>query len=228
MKLLVLWDVDHTLIETRGVGGEVFAAAFEVATGQALESMPDPTGRTEQDIFRRAAEAQHASGDYLFERFAQAQTELYRSRAGELRERGRVLPGVPGVLEALHRLPDVAQSVLSGNTRASARAKLDAFDLTRYLDLEASAGGDDDPVRANLVPIAQQRAAARYGVVITGADTVLIGDTPSDVETAHANGCRVVAVASGKTSAHELRDAGADHVLDDLTDVHAVLDVLGI
>lgn len=29
---LVLWDIDHTLIETRGVGGEVYAEAFHKVT----------------------------------------------------------------------------------------------------------------------------------------------------------------------------------------------------
>lgn len=227
MNRLVLWDIDHTLIETGGVGSEVFAAAFEAVTGQPLKDMPDATGRTEQEIFRQAIEAQNVTGDGLFERFATAQAQEYRQRAQDLRDRGRVLPGVTAVLRALHDLPHVGQSVLSGNTRASARAKLDAFGLTQYLDLEASAGGDDDPVRAALVPIAQRRAAAVYGVQFTAADTVLIGDTPSDVETAHANGCRVVAVASGKTSAAELRDAGADCVLHDLADTSAVLEAVG-
>src|SRR5882757_4905895 len=50
--LLVLWDVDHTLIDSGGVGGEIYAAAFENITGQALEQMAEMPGRTEPVIFR--------------------------------------------------------------------------------------------------------------------------------------------------------------------------------
>jgi phosphoglycolate phosphatase len=53
---LVLWDVDHTLMETGGVGAELFRAAFEQATGRALEHAATVTGRTEPAIFRETAE----------------------------------------------------------------------------------------------------------------------------------------------------------------------------
>ena len=31
---LILWDIDHTLIETGGVGSEVFRDAFEQVSGR--------------------------------------------------------------------------------------------------------------------------------------------------------------------------------------------------
>ncbi len=52
--ILVLWDIDHTLIETRGVGGQIYADAFRKATGQRLGEMPALSGRTEPVIFREA------------------------------------------------------------------------------------------------------------------------------------------------------------------------------
>src|SRR5258705_3385076 len=47
---LILWDVDHTLIETRGVGGELYANAFQTATGVELVAKADVTGQTEPSI----------------------------------------------------------------------------------------------------------------------------------------------------------------------------------
>jgi phosphoglycolate phosphatase len=223
---LVLWDVDHTLIETGGVGGEVFAVAFEAATGRHLESMPDPTGLTEAEIFRRAAEAHGVDGEAAFPRFAQLQAAEYRVRGGELRTRGRVLPGVVPALRAVAGSSDLLQTVLSGNTRAAAAAKLAVFRLGQYFDLEVSAGGDDDPVRASLVPVVWERVAEKHGVRFGPADTVLLGDTPADVETGHAHGCRVIGVATGKASAEELRAAGADQALADLTNTATVLDAI--
>ena len=226
MRRLVLWDVDHTLIETGGVGGEVFAEAFQGATGRRLESMPDPTGLTEPEIFRRALAALGIEDGGLFERFTELQAAEYRARGGELLTRGRVLPGVHAALRAVGAAPDLLQSVLSGNTRVAARAKLAVFRLGGYFDLEVSAGGDDDPVRAHLVPVVWERAAEKYGIRFDADSTVLVGDTPADIETGHANGCRVAAVATGRTSAEELRAAGADHVFAHLSDTPAVLTAL--
>src|SRR5258706_4072740 len=47
---LVLWDIDHTLIETRGVGGRLARAAFEQITGKQPEEMAEATGNTERVI----------------------------------------------------------------------------------------------------------------------------------------------------------------------------------
>src|SRR4051812_45511730 len=52
MQKLILWDIDHTLIETGGVGSEVFRDAFEQVTGRRIDELADVTGRTEQVIFR--------------------------------------------------------------------------------------------------------------------------------------------------------------------------------
>ena len=48
--------------------------------------------------------------------------------------------------------------------------------------------------------------------------TVYIADSPRDVDAARIGGAKSLAVASGRASAAELRDAGADAVLPDLTD----------
>jgi phosphoglycolate phosphatase len=221
---LVLWDIDHTLISTGGVGSEVMRAAFAAATGVELAQPPDPTGLTEAQIFAEGLRLQGLSdpGGW-FESFARAQVSGYRDRASDLRDRGTVLPGVVDILTVLAGTDMVVQSVLSGNVRAAGAAKLEAFDLARLLDLEVSAGGDDDPVRAALVPIAWERVAAKYGREFGPADTVLIGDTPADIETGHSHGCRVLAVATGKTSSEELSLCGADAVLPDLSNAAVAL-----
>ena len=56
----------------------------------------------------------------------------------------------------------------------------------------------------------------------------LIGDTPSDIMAASAIGARSIAVATGRHNRESLEDAGADHVLDSLADVDAVLSLLRV
>src|SRR5581483_12139057 len=131
-----------------------------------------------------------------------AETErLVAAGRDEIRARGRVLPGVREALEAL-ATPGTVQTVLTGNTAANAAVKLDGLGLADRLDLDVGAYGSDDHDRNNLVPVALDRIARRYGP-LPGADrTWVVGDTPLDA-------------------------AGADHVVDDLTDTAALVGLLG-
>jgi phosphoglycolate phosphatase len=106
---------------------------------------------------------------------------------------------------------------------AMARAKLAAFGLDAHLDLDVGAYGDHHEVRAELVHLARARACAAYGREFGGRATVLVGDTPLDVEAALATGARAVGVATGGPAAAELAAAGADVVLPDLTDTAAAV-----
>jgi hypothetical protein len=66
--------------------------------------------------------------------------------------------------------------------------------------------------------VARLAASQAYGADFGGWSTVLVGDTPLDVEAALAAGARVVGVATGSYSEEELAAAGAHAVLPDLTD----------
>ena len=102
---------------------------------------------------------------------------------------------MPETLAALHGRDDVIQSLLTGNIRANAAVKVSAFGLDRWLDFEVGAyGSDPHEERSDLVAIARERAATKYGEP-TGA--VLVGDTPLDVRAAREAGARAVAVATG-------------------------------
>ena len=226
-NVLILWDIDHTLIETGGVGSEVYAAAFQEVTGHSLEKMADVSGRTEPVIFRETLQMHGIDAPAnLFDRFAEYQARGYTERAAEMRERGRVLPGVPEALHVISAEDDLIQSVLTGNTRPSSEAKLGAFGLDGLLDLDSGAYGTDDDTRANLVGIARHRAAETYGVAFDPATTVLIGDTPNDVIAARGGGARIIAVATGRDSVDDLAAAGAKTVFADLTDTAALLNAI--
>ncbi|GAA1109819.1 haloacid dehalogenase-like hydrolase [Nocardiopsis exhalans] len=223
--LLVLWDVDHTLIETRGVGGEVFAEAFEAATGRPLSAgMAKAAGHTEPVLLRKTLHLNGITdpGPEVFERFLREQADGYRRRQDRLRTQGRALPGVTEALQTLSRRQHIVQSVLTGNTRAAAEIKLAAFGLDRWLDFDLGAYGDDDDNRPALVEVAHRRTAEKLGKPISISQIVLIGDTPKDVEAALTSGARVLGVASGASSVEELRRAGADRVLASLADTDIV------
>ena len=231
----MLWDVDHTLLDAGGAGIQLIRRAFTEMFGRDFPHTPALGGRTDRaiqlEVLTRAGVPDPRGQLPVFQRLVAG---LAPQLGALVRESGRTLPGATAALAALaaradgHR-PDVdrdgllVQSVLTGNMEVTAAAKLAALDLDPYLDLRVGAYGDEHEIRADLVPLARARAAAAYGGDFAGRATVLIGDTPLDIEAAQLSGARSVGVATGGFSAAELAAAGADAVLPDLADTARVL-----
>lgn len=221
--LLLLWDIDHTLTENNGVNKEIYALAFEMLTGRPPEHRARTDGRTEPEVMRDMLARHGLEAAPYLARVPGVLEAATLASVPRLRERGHELPGARSALTAFQAVPEVVQSVLSGNILPDAVAKLAAFGLDGFMDFEAGGYGSDDEHRPALVAVAQKRAAARYGAAFTAANTVLVGDTPRDVRAGREGGARVVAVATGSDDASALRAEGADIVLPDLRDTDAVV-----
>lgn len=224
---LLLWDVDFTLVNTDGIGRRLYELAFAELYGRPLSRRADEArmaGRTDRAI---ALEVLTLSGvaDPPGEvaAFEAMLARLAPGLAGQVARTGLALPGATEALAAFAAAGWARQSVLTGNIRQLAEIKLGPLGLTTHLDLEVGAYGNENAVRTELVPLARARAARAYGEPFDGHATVLIGDTPLDVEAALLAGARAVAVATGRFSAAELAAAGAHVVLPDLTNTAAVL-----
>jgi phosphoglycolate phosphatase-like HAD superfamily hydrolase len=221
---LVLWDVDHTLLEAGPVGRQIYRTAFELLTGRHPVEGPRTDGRTDLAIMTGMLRLNGIDPDQpATEQVLDAVARAGASLRAPLLAGGRALPGAADALAALAGRAGVVQSVLTGNVAPNARLKLGAFGLDRWLDLSVGGYGSDSPVRAELVPVARRRVAERYGTDPGRGGTVLIGDTPRDVEAGRDGGAAVIAVATGAFDPAALADAGADAVLASLTDVDAVL-----
>lgn len=221
---LVLWDIDGTLVDSAKLGYDAFVEAFEKVTGGRPDDGVPFAGRTDLEIAHdMLAMAGVDPAEELLDRFEEALVESMAARYDALRERGRAMPGAAAVLERLQGEPGVVQSLLTGNVERNALVKLSAFGLAKYVDFGAGAYGSDHRVRGELVAIARRRAEEHHGVQLEPRDVVLVGDTPLDVTAAREGGARAVGVATGPYEPDELRDAGADAVLDDLADTDAVL-----
>ncbi len=250
-SILVLWDVDYTLVDANGAGRRLYQLAFADLYGTELPATAEQAnmaGRTDRAI---AIDVLALAGipDPRAEvsRFEAALTRLAPEVAHLVADHGTALPGAREALAALAATtgpmttgpmttgpaattdPAAAgglaarQSVLTGNIRALAEAKLAPLGLTGYLDLEIGAYGNEHEIRSELVHLARARAAAADGTDFGGRSTVLIGDTPLDVAAALATGARAIGVATGMFTAGQLAEAGADVVLPDLTDTERLL-----
>ena len=228
MRTLLLFDIDGTLILSGRAGLRALDLAFEHATGitRAFDGI-SAAGRTDGYLLDEAARRagitlEPAARAAIQERYFEALAEEIKL-PGEGRK--TVMPGVRPLLSALEGRGDVVLALLTGNFQRSARIKLEYFDL--WSPFRFGAFADDASDRNHLVPIALGRAR-EAGHTPHVDRVVVIGDTPLDVECARAGGVRALGVATGSHSIDELRDAGADHALEDLSDTEKVIRLLGL
>jgi len=215
----VLWNVDLTLVDFTIITREAYAEAFRRVIGRPMVRPAPAMGRPESEIiFETLAINGVVAEDGHLPRFAEALTAAFAARRDRLAKEGRAMLGALDALKAVARIDGVVQSVLTGSLKDNAVLKLAAFGFDRYLDVEIGGYGEEVYPKATLLQVAQGRAARKYGHAFSAADTVLIGDSVRDVQAARIGGASMIAVASGRSTAGELSQAGADVVLPDLSD----------
>ena len=224
---LILFDIDGTLLLSGRAGLRAMTRTFEqtfgIANAFAGESFG---GRTDSYLVSKALQA--AGLPDSAENHAKFREHYIPMLSEEIQLPGTghkgLMPGARELLEALDLYPDVHLALLTGNYREAAEIKLQHFELWDFF--EWGAFSDDHHDRNALVPIARTRAET-YDVPPEAIERVIvIGDTPHDVECARVAGAKCVAVATGGFTVDQLRDAGADAVVPDLSDTEKVLALL--
>jgi phosphoglycolate phosphatase len=211
-----------------------YADAFRKVTGRPLVALPQTVARTDSEIFFEALALNEAgpgpapgwteaANTELLARYISELETAFDARLDLLPAQGRALPGAREAVAAVAELPGVVQSVLTGTIRPNAAAKLRAFDMDRFFDFEIGGFGSEVYPMGALLLRSRGRMAEKYGGEIATNPAVYLGDAGRDVEAARVGGAHSIAVASGRSAAGELREAGADLVLDDLADTDAVV-----
>ena len=209
-----------------------YAEAFATVAGRPLIQLPQMAGRSESEIFFDALALNgvdvRADGqaECLLEPFSAELAAALRARREDLVREGQLLPGAADAMAAVAKLDGLAdmtvQTVLTGSSKPNAMLKLRAFGLDRYVDFDIGGYGNEAYPKGTLLRVARERAGQKHRVTFGEDVTVYVADSPRDVDAARIGGARSLAVASGRASAAELRDAGADAVLSDLTDTAEV------
>lgn len=222
---LVLFDIDGTLLRA---GDRDHQAAFVYAMQRVyghpvtLDGVP-LAGMLDSQIARLALAKHGLTEEAIDERLADMialMGERYAEIVAHESRIERVLPGVVDLAERL-RAGSYALGVLTGNARSVARVKLRAADIDRFFPIGAY--GDSARERGHLVEAGLAEARRHFGLTFRPEDTVLVGDTPRDIEAARAAGAAVIAVATGRYSVEDLAAHRPDAVFPDLTDTDAVV-----
>ncbi|MCC7388558.1 MAG: HAD hydrolase-like protein [Phycisphaerales bacterium] len=227
--MLILFDIDATLLTTKGAGVRAMVDAGKQIHGQSFHSDGiDFAGRLDPLIL---ADLLAANG---IPPTADALAAMRRVYAGALARRladgdtSRPLPGVMALLTRVTAMTDrCTTGLLTGNFAETGSMKLQAAGIDPD-GFAIRVWGDDSPhhppARDHLPGVAIQRAGEAWGRPARGDEVVVIGDTPHDIACARAHGCRAIAVATGKFTTDDL--AHADLTLDTLADTDRVMNWL--
>jgi phosphoglycolate phosphatase len=214
--LAIAFDVDETLVSTGGAGARSWARGFDKLWGVAADITKfTKGGMTDPEVGRitfRGVMGREPSPDELAQLMHQYLLVLPDEVASS--------PGyhvLPGVQDLLPRLIEagILVGITSGAVEAATHIKLARAALNQYFSFGGF--GSDSNDRGELTRIAIRRAGVVRGAALDAARVCVVGDTPMDIAAAHAADAVGIGVATGKYTADQLKDAGADHVLVDLT-----------
>lgn len=223
---LILFDIDQTLVHTDFAGMKCLTRALTEVCQTDLSAVR-PDGKTDPAIIREAL--RHA--DWPAERWRGVEEEVFLRYAAYLEEelaienpRRCLKPGVSRLLARLEEEPWAYLGLLTGNMERTGFLKLRCLGIDGYFPVGGY--GSDCADRCRLGAVALERARRHYGVPFEPEHTWVIGDTPHDVEAAHAVGARAMAVATGRSPLPQLEECLPAVALQDLSDVERVLQLL--
>ncbi len=224
---LVLFDIDGTLLITGGASSRCMLEAGRAVFGDQFQWTRVTVGTTDPLLFEELAAANNV--DQPREHHAAYRDRYLQLLQAELNrhaERIRVMPGIRGLLDRLAGREDVLTGILTGNYEPAAKAKLRhaGIDPARF---DVGVFGEDAADRPGLLETALIRYESLAGGQADRHRVVVVGDTPRDVACAAAGRCRSLAVATGRYTVEQLREAGADCVVEDLADPAPLLAMLG-
>ncbi|MBI1337198.1 MAG: HAD hydrolase-like protein [Phycisphaera sp.] len=222
-RVLLLFDIDGTLLLTKGAGVRSMQLAAKDLFGPDWQWGNVPTaGHLDPHIFARAAAVNAlADAHQHHERFRDRYIELLAHELHTTPGTAYALPGVIEIVDTLYERAthkgDIVLGMLTGNYTAAVPVKLTAVGLDpRKFSLTAL--GDEGPTRESLVELAMKKYHIAFGQPIPPTHVIVIGDTQRDIDCAKAHGCVAFTVATGPVGVDDLLAGGADYAVRDLAD----------
>lgn len=214
-KIVLLFDIDGTLIHTDGGGKVALKKAINRAFGHEDPFVDiDYGGRTDRSIARELLdihkiEINRKNVQLLFDEY----THLLKEALGN--SKGYLLPGIESLLPRLSRRDDIALGLVTGNVERGAYLKLSHFGIDGFFSFGGF--GDHFEERSRIAYSGVKAAENYLGKPIDSSRFLIIGDTPHDVSCAKAVGVKSLAVFTGFAFRESIKDSGPDYLLEDLS-----------
>ena len=222
---LVLFDIDGTLLISKGIGRRSIKEALisSYGTGGSIDTC-DVGGRSYLEIVKDALSGTGVTNDQITQKwvsFNQQVLDAFRKNLQE--DQGLIVP-LPGGIRLVNTLcdrPGMILGLITGNPAGISWLKLKAAGYKKE-QFKINVFGDEATTRSGLVTLARQRAFRIYGNAFPGKQTIIIGDTLKDVACAHQSNARSIIVLTGYDTQEILKASRPDFIFNDLTDTESI------
>jgi len=226
LKKLLLFDIDGTLLRAEGATHKAITRTYkELFHAQKTIDIGSLIGATDCGIFKDAANK--LLGRQLSDSEMKAVEKRYLELLpGELAAASfQVKPGVKELLPLLCGMKNIVLGLETGNLEPAAYMKLKQGNIAGYF--KSGGFGSDSENRADIIRKAIERAGIVSGASFKPGDIFVIGDAPNDMISGKAAGAVTIAVATGILPWEQVKAAGPDYCLKDLTDIRTFLHYIG-
>ena len=224
MKGLILFDIDKTLIKSSAGHAAAFSEGFRKIYG--IESTIDiinHSGMTDQQIIIEVLKKKGLNEQQILSRINECMKTMleYFDSIKDL-IKVTVLPGAPELLKELKN-QNFLLGLVTGNLEPIGRGKLKKANLNHYFKLGGF--GSDDINRTKLVKLAIKRAKEGFDFKYNH-NVFLFGDAPQDMNAGHNVGITTIGVTTGIYTKEDLKNAGADYVVDNLQNIRKIISII--
>jgi len=218
MPKLLLFDIDGTLIQSKGASREAKALAMIEVFGMDGDVRTHHFGgKTDWQILVEVLSPFGIRSEEIGQKMPKFEQVFAKTMAREIVNFDVIaLPGAIALLETLKKQPDIILGIVTGNTSQTAPIKLQAAKIDPTLFVVGAYGSEAED-RNELPRLALERANALSTEAVKPEDVIIIGDTAKDVEAARAIGGVAVTVFTGYEDRDVLIASQPDYMLDDLT-----------
>lgn len=224
---MVLFDIDGTLLVTRGAGRRALHRAFGEVFGAGLVFANVPfKGRTDPQIIREMAqfalkrEIDELEYSLLCDRYLAAYADEIAKADGY-----EVMRGVEQLLSTLQGEIAVPLGLETGNIERGAKIKLERGRLNRFFRFGGF--GSDSEHREEIIATAIRRGVVECGISgLDPSEVCVVGDAQQDILAGKKVGARTVAVRNGLVPAEELLCCAPDVLLEDFTEISRAIEAI--
>jgi len=222
MNKLLIWDIDGTLIQGRGIGRRAMDRVFLKLYGikDALNNV-EMAGMLDSIIIKNAFKI-HSLEEKCKKEFLEDYFESLTFEITQLKS-SIDAPGILELLKTLDALPEFFNVLGTGNLEMGARIKLSKHDMNKYFHVGGF--GEEEMERWQVIEKAVNASCNYFGVNFDNTNIFVIGDTPRDIFCGKKLNYKTIAVATGMYTFMQLEECDADYVFEDLSDTAKFLEI---
>jgi phosphoglycolate phosphatase len=221
-KKLILFDVDHTLMDVGDSHKKVFASAFKKVLNVYVDYKNwEFHGVSDLFIIQEIMDRNGIKKDP--KKIQKIIEVMIKDFERENLGHAVLLSGVNEILNKLGKDKQMIIGLVTGNLEKIAYMKLKHFKIEEFFILGGF--GDISTIRSDLVKFAVKKAEFFHGK-IDKKDVFIIGDTIHDIKAAKDAGVKVIAVATGAYPKEQLSKLKPDYLVDNLKDTEKIIDVI--